>query len=170
MRSLEQLKATGKVEYAWLGVGGKALTPDVAKAANLDIESGLLIEQVVSDSPAERAGVKGGDRTVMVQGRSYTVGGDVIVKADSTEIGSFDDLVAFLSTKQPGDTVTLTLVDDRARRAPSRPPSRRAHSSCPMNDGGRRPCAAGRRSAGECPLFRIYTPLFLTHRRAPVYT
>ena len=104
MRSLEQLKATGRVEYAWLGVVGKTLTPDVAKAAGLDIESGVLIEQVVSDGPLEKAGVEGGDRTVVVQGKEYAVGGDVIVKADSTEIGSFDDLVAFLSTKQPGDT------------------------------------------------------------------
>ena len=48
-----------------------------------------------------------------VQGQSYTIGGDIIVKADGTEIASFDDLVAFLGTKKPGDKVTLTLVQGR---------------------------------------------------------
>ncbi len=113
---MEQLKSGGKVEYAWLGVGGDALTPEVAAAAGLDLESGALIETVSSGSPADKAGVKGGTQQVDVGGQTYIVGGDVIVKADDTEIASFDDLVAFLATKKPGDTVTLTLVDKDGTR------------------------------------------------------
>ena len=116
VKSMDQLKAGGKVEYAWLGVGGQTLTADVAKAAGLTIESGALIETVKSGSPAEKAGIKGGDQQVTVGTSTYTVGGDVIVKADSTEIASFDDLIAFLSTRKPGDTVTLTLADKAGTR------------------------------------------------------
>ena len=116
IKSMDQLKTGGTVEYAWLGVGGQTLTPDVAKAAGLTIESGALIETVKSGSPAEKAGIKGGDQQVTVGTSTCTVGGDVIVKADSTEIASFDDLIAFLSTKKPGDTVTLTLVDKSGTR------------------------------------------------------
>ena len=116
IKSMDQLKAGGTVEYAWLGVGGQTLTPDVAQAAGLAIEAGALIETVKSGSPAEKAGIKGGTQQVTVGGSAFTVGGDVIVKADSSEIASFDDLIAFLSTKKPGDTVTLTLVDKDGTR------------------------------------------------------
>jgi S1-C subfamily serine protease len=114
--SMDQLKSGGKVEYAWLGVGGSALTPEVARAAGLDLESGALIETVSGGSPAAEAGIKGGSEQVDVGGQTYIVGGDVIVKADDTEIGSFDALVAFLGTKRPGETVTLTVVDASGSR------------------------------------------------------
>ena len=47
-----------------------------------------------------------------MQGEQFTIGGDVIVKVDSTEITTADDLIAFLGTKKPGDTVTLTVERD----------------------------------------------------------
>jgi len=113
---MDQLKSGGVVEYAWLGVGGQTLTPDVATAAGLTIEAGALIETVKSGSPAANAGTKSGTQHNDIGGKTYTVGGDVIVKADSTEIASFDDLIAFLATKKPGDTVTLTLVSKDGTR------------------------------------------------------
>ena len=59
-----------------------------------------------------RPGIKGGDQTVTVQGEQFTIGGDVIVKADNTEIKTADDLIAFLGTKKPGDTVKITVERD----------------------------------------------------------
>ena len=49
---------------------------------------------------------------VTVQGEQFTIGGDVIVKADNTEIKTADDLIAFLGTKKPGDTVKITVERD----------------------------------------------------------
>jgi len=112
VRSLEQLKSTGKVQYAWMGVGLKTVTSDIAAMFDMQTQGGALIEQVSPGSPADEAGLRGGDQTVTVQGEEYTIGGDVIVKVDSTEIKSADDLIAFLSTKKPGDKVTLTVERD----------------------------------------------------------
>ncbi len=109
IRSLEQLKANGKVTYAWMGVGLETLTSDVASALNLKSQGGALVESVSPGSPAAKAGIKGGSKTVTVQGQQFTVGGDVIVKVDSTQIKSADDLIAYLGTKKPGDTVTVTV-------------------------------------------------------------
>ena len=109
IKSMDQLKSGGTVKYAWLGVSGQTLTPELAKILNMTPTQGALVEQVASGGPAAKAGVKAGSKTVTVQGQSFTVGGDVIVKADGTQIASFDDLIAFLSTKKPGDTVTLTV-------------------------------------------------------------
>ena len=112
MRSLEQIKANGKVTYAWMGVGLQTLTSDVAGTFNMKTQGGALVEQVSPGSPAAKAGIQGGDQTVDVQGQQFTIGGDVIVKADDTTIKSADDLIAFLGTKKPGDTITVTVERD----------------------------------------------------------
>jgi S1-C subfamily serine protease len=112
VRSMEQLKANGKVTYAWLGVGLQTLTGDVASTFNVKTQGGALVEQVSPDSPAAKAGIKGGSQTVTVQGQQFTIGGDIIVKADNTPIKTADDLIAFLGTKKPGDTITVTVERD----------------------------------------------------------
>ena len=80
--------------------------------AQHESQGGALVEQVSPGSPAAKAGIKGGDQTVTVQGEQFTIGGDVIVKADDTEIKTADDLIAFLGTKKPGDTITVTVERD----------------------------------------------------------
>ena len=112
IRSLEQLKANGKVAYAWMGVGLNTLTSDVASTFNMKTQGGALVEQVSPDSPAAKSGIKAGDQTVDVQGQQFIIGGDVIVKADNTTIKTADDLIAFLGTKKPGDTITVTVERD----------------------------------------------------------
>ncbi|HET6476025.1 MAG TPA: trypsin-like peptidase domain-containing protein [Thermoleophilia bacterium] len=112
IRSLEQIKANGEVQYAWMGVGLQTLTSDIAGMFNMTNQGGALVEQVSPDSPADKAGIQGGDQTVTVQGEPFTIGGDVIVKVDDTEIKTADDLIAYLGTKKPGDTVKVTVDRD----------------------------------------------------------
>jgi S1-C subfamily serine protease len=112
MRSLNALRDTGKVQYAWMGVGLKTLTSDVASTFNMKTQGGALVEKVFPGSPAAKAGIKGGDQTVTIQGESFVIGGDVIVKADGQDIAGADQLIAFLSEKKPGDRVTLTVERD----------------------------------------------------------
>lgn len=116
IRVMEQLKQSGAVAYAWLGIGGKSLTPDVAKTFDLSVERGVLVETVAQDGPADKAGILGGGDTVTIQGQQYVVGGDVIVKVDDTAIESFDDLIAFLLEKKPGDKVDVEIVRDSRSR------------------------------------------------------
>jgi S1-C subfamily serine protease len=116
IRVMEQLKQSGQVTYAWLGIGGKSLTPDLAKTFDLSVERGVLVETVAADGPAEKAGIRGGGDTVTIQGQQYVVGGDVIVKVDDTAIESFDDLTAFLLEKKPGDRIEVQLVRDGKTR------------------------------------------------------
>ena len=109
MRSLEQIKTSGKVTYAWMGVSLQTLTSDIAGMFEMDSQGGALVEAVSPDSPAAKAGLRGGDQSVTVQGQPFTIGGDVIIKVDSTEIRTADDLIAYLGTKKPGDTVKVTV-------------------------------------------------------------
>jgi S1-C subfamily serine protease len=112
IRVMGQLKKNGEVAYAWLGVNGKSLTPDLAKTFDLSVERGALVESVAADGPAEKAGIRGGGDTVTIQGQQYVVGGDVIVKVDDTAIESFDDVIAFLLEKKPGDKVDVQIMRD----------------------------------------------------------
>ena len=113
VRSLEQLKKGGTVQYAWLGVGLQTVTPDVATAAHLTTQNGALVESVYPNSPAAKAGIKAGSNSVtLANGQQVTVGGDVITAVDGQAIASSDEFIAYLSKKSPGDTVTLTIERD----------------------------------------------------------
>jgi len=111
-RSLEQIKTNGKVTYAWMGVSLQTLTSDLADMFDIKSQGGALVGEVSAGSPAAKAGIKGGSQTVTVQGEEFTIGGDVIVKADNTAIKTADDLIAYLGTKKPGDKVKLTVERD----------------------------------------------------------
>jgi len=112
IRSLDQLRTNGKVQYAWMGVGLQTITSDIASTFNMKTQGGALVEKVYPGSPAAKAGIKGGDQTVTVQGQQFTVGGDVITAADGQTITSADELIAFLAQKKPGDKVALTIERD----------------------------------------------------------
>ena len=67
------------------------------------------MEQVTANGPAAAARIKGGARTVTVQGAQYTLGGDIITAVDGKTITTFDELLAAVDARRPGDKLTLTL-------------------------------------------------------------
>ena len=112
VRVMEQLKESGEVQYAWMGIAGQTATAEVAEMFDLGVDAGAMIEEVAPDGPADKAGLRGGGRTETLQGQEYVIGGDVITEIDGVEIAGFDDLISFLAEKRPGDTVTVTVVRD----------------------------------------------------------
>jgi len=104
----------GRYDYAWLGIQGGALTLDVAEAMNLAPDQrGAWVIAVIKGSPAEKAGVRGSDREVTIDGDKAQVGGDVIIAVDGQPIQEMDDVIAYLvKAKRPGDSITLTVLRD----------------------------------------------------------
>ena len=52
----------GKYVHTWLGISGSTLIPDLAKEMNLNAgQRGALVDEVMPNSPAEKAGLKGSD-------------------------------------------------------------------------------------------------------------
>jgi putative serine protease PepD len=113
-RVMEQLKATGKATYAYLGVQGQTVSADVATALGVKADKGVLVATVAAGSPAEQAGVKGGTQETLVQNQTYVLGGDVIQAIDGKEIASAEELAAVITEHAPGDEITLTIVRDGA--------------------------------------------------------
>ena len=108
----QQLIADGKVEHAFMGISGADLTPQIADVLNLDANSGVLVQAVVPDSPADKAGIQVGDATVTVDGQRIRAGGDVITEVDGNPVSGMDDVIAAVDAKQPGDSLQLTLLHD----------------------------------------------------------
>ncbi len=97
----------GKVEHAWLGVAGTDVDSSVAELFNLPVSSGVLISQVTSDSPAEKAGIEGGNRRVVIDGQDYVLGGDVVVAFGGKKMSTMRALADAVVTYKPGDKVEI---------------------------------------------------------------
>jgi S1-C subfamily serine protease len=103
------LLETGRVEHSYLGVSMQDLTPEIARYVNVP-EQGALIAQVYPGSPAEEAGLEGSEQTVVIDGQSYAVGGDVVTSADGRTIRTSDDLRQIVAAKKPGDELALRVL------------------------------------------------------------
>jgi S1-C subfamily serine protease len=112
VRSFDQLKQYGEVRYAWMGIQGQTVSPDMAQAFDLPVERGVLLAQVIDSGPADKAGLHGGTREATVQDQTYVVGGDIVTKIDGEVVPSMEDLIAVIDEYSPGDKVKVTYVRD----------------------------------------------------------
>jgi S1-C subfamily serine protease len=113
-RVVPSLIKDGKYQHPWIGFSGNTVTPEIAEAMNLEKAFGALVVQVLSGSPADEAGLRSGTREIVFDnGLDTTIGGDVIIAIDDKEIRTFDDLIAFLSSRgEVGQKVSLTIIRD----------------------------------------------------------
>jgi len=109
---IPELIKNGKYEHTYLGISGTTLTPDLAKAMNLDAtQRGALAEDIVPGGPADKANLRGSDRQVTIDGQDVRVGGDVITAIDNTPVKTMDDLIAYLADHtKVNQKVTLTIL------------------------------------------------------------
>jgi S1-C subfamily serine protease len=106
----QQLLANGEVKHAFLGISGADVTAQLADVLNLSAKQGALVQTVVPGGPAAKAGVKGGNATVSIDGQRVRAGGDVITEIDGQAVSGMEEVAGAISDKQPGDQVQLTLV------------------------------------------------------------
>ena len=76
----------------------------------------MLVQSVVPDGPADKAGIKGGNATVIDGGQQVSAGGDIITEVDGKAMTGMTDVANAISQKHPGDQVQLTLVHGSAKR------------------------------------------------------
>ena len=110
-RITEQLKSSGRVERAWLGLDFIAIDESLSPLG-LAAKQGMLVQQVVAEGPADKAGVRGGSTQTDVNGARIILGGDVITAIDGKVLKTSEDLRKILEARSPGDTITLTLLRD----------------------------------------------------------
>lgn len=117
-RVANQLIEKGEVEYAWLGVEGGELTPDLVE--QLDLEpgtTGVYISSVGEGTPADRAGIEGGRRLRdLSTGETTVEGGDVLLRFGGEELTSMTQLSGLVAERKPGDKVQIEYLRDGERK------------------------------------------------------
>jgi S1-C subfamily serine protease len=116
-RSMDQLAATGRVVYAYLGVTTEDLTPTLARHLGHEASRGAIVSSVRDGSPADQAGLRGGDTDETFNGQTIRWGGDVIVAIDGRAVRSADDVVRQVAARLPGELAALTVIRAGERRA-----------------------------------------------------
>jgi S1-C subfamily serine protease len=137
-RLLPDLKAGEKIEHAYLGVQMQDVTDQLAEDLNLAADKGALVVEVTKDSPADKAGLRGG-RTQTSQG--VPAGGDLIVEVDGNAVSDSSEVASAISQKRPGDKAEITYYRGDSKKTVTvelakRPNSADQPSSDQGGDGG----------------------------------
>ncbi|MGC8576923.1 MAG: S1C family serine protease [Thermoproteota archaeon] len=112
LRELPDLISTGHYnKHPWVGIAGVDMNYNIARYIGCNYTYGFLIVSVIKGSPAEKAGLRGGNKEVTISGEQLTVGGDLIIAIDGHKIRNVDEFVSYLERNtQPGQKITLTIV------------------------------------------------------------
>src|SRR6266545_4473031 len=100
-RIYTELHAKGKVTRGWLGVSIQPMTPELAKGFGLKEAKGVLISDVVQDSPADRAGI---------------AAGDIVTEFDKKKVETPQDLQKAVALTAPGKGVPLKVWRDKGEK------------------------------------------------------
>jgi S1-C subfamily serine protease len=109
---IHQLETSGEVAHAFLGIEGGTVTPELAKALNLPVDEGVLVQNVVKGGPADKAGLEGGHTSATINGAEVRLGGDIITEIDGSKIANMEQLVEKIQDKKPGDKMELNIFSD----------------------------------------------------------
>ena len=85
----------GYVTRAWVGIGMRPVTEAIAERFKLDRPRGVIIDQIMTDSPAHKAGLK-------------TL--DIILKLDGEEVDRGNQVQNTIALKNPDDVVVFTIL------------------------------------------------------------
>jgi len=113
---LKDLREFGRVIRPWLGMQGRGVEGQLGAILRMPLTSGYLVEIVYDGSPADRAGVRGGNLSVVVQGEEYLLGGDILTAIQGLPVRSHQDYVARVRALRPGQRVKITVVRDGGSR------------------------------------------------------
>ena len=94
-RNIDDLINLGKVRRSWLGVYIQEVTPEIAEQFDLTEAKGVLVGDVIEDSPAEEAGIKRGD---------------IIVKVNDEEVNSPEELQDKIRSIEIGEKVNVEVM------------------------------------------------------------
>jgi S1-C subfamily serine protease len=112
-RWLSELVAQGRASHPWTGFEAQPLTPQIAGALRLSAQQGLLIASITPNGPAAQAGLRAGNRQVLVGNQRLIIGGDVVTAVDGRRVADPDELDAYVDdNKRVGDTVRLDFLRD----------------------------------------------------------
>lgn len=97
---VEDILEYGNVQKAILGIKGGTLTQEAAEQLNIEFQQGVYIDAIVEGSGAAKSDLKKGD---------------IITKIDAKNIRKFTDLVGYLNSKRPNETLNIEVARNNKR-------------------------------------------------------
>ncbi len=99
--------------HPWVGISGRDIDLDLADILKIEDTRGFLIINVLKDSPAEKAGLRGTINSTVVDGVTYQTGGDIVLEVDGITVRKIDDILIHLQRdKTVGDEMALQILRD----------------------------------------------------------
>jgi S1-C subfamily serine protease len=114
---IHELETKGEVAHAFLGISGGTITPDLAKALNLAVEEGVIVQSVVKGGPADQAGIEAGNTSATIDGAEVTLGGDVITEVDGKKVTGMDEIVELVNEAEPGQELEMKILRDGSTKS-----------------------------------------------------
>ena len=97
----------GRLIRSWIGLQGQFVSPVLKELLRVPLPDGFIIEAVEPGSPAERAGVQGGEFELTIGGVPVLLGGDIITEVNGTKITDPDTLERIMRALKVGEKVHL---------------------------------------------------------------
>jgi S1-C subfamily serine protease len=98
----------GHVRRPTLGIESLSIGPDLADQMSLAANYGVLIQKIIPNGAAERAGLRGGNQIAYLGNLQIYLGGDLIVGLDGQQITNTQDISDVMNRHQVGDTISVT--------------------------------------------------------------
>ena len=143
-------KTTSSKRRCWLGIRVYPVNNIMAKELNLPTQHGVMVNRVIGNSPAAKAGL---------------MRGDVIFRADSKRIKDENMLWSILADKMAGETVKITLFRNNTKKTltakltpepptvsrsfPNTPQGSSAFGTAPLVSTGTLPSPRAQNAAGK---------------------
>lgn len=110
----QQLIEQGMVSYSYIGISGGDLTLSLIDMLGLPTDTrGVVVSEVVSGGPADRAGLQTAGNVRVVDGLNVPTSFDIITAIDGYSLKGMEDLISYLARKTiPDQMVSLTILRD----------------------------------------------------------
>lgn len=109
-RIVNDLIEKGYYSYPFLGATLMNLFPDIAEALRLPVKAGAMVIETTPGGPADKAGLKGGNRKAQIGNNIVVVGGDVVVSVNEVKVQDADTTIREIRKLHPGDKIRLGIV------------------------------------------------------------
>lgn len=98
---LVSVALAGSRSKAWLGVSAQEVDRQIAREFDLKEAGGAIIDDVVRNSPADKADLREDD---------------IVIAFNSEKVRDEYDLIDLIEDSRPGDTAVLTIIRDGAEK------------------------------------------------------
>ena len=115
----DQLIENGKVERGWLGVSIQTFSEEMAEALGREGETGALVAQVVTDSPAAKAGFRRNDIILEIDGKEMADSTHVTRTVGGLLAESQHDFTILRGGKEMVLTVNIGVLPDNVAELPT---------------------------------------------------